>query len=103
MSEPLPEHVIQIYQERLKNIHALITGIRTRGTFFSPNDRSLFIGEMHKLVGVAGYFQDLHIAVKGRELEIFFKTQSETTLTEETHQRLETFQSLLRQSHHFTL
>ena len=101
MTEPLPAHVIQIYQDRLRNIHALIGGITTRGTFFSTDDQTLFVGEIHKLIGVAGYFHDLHLALNGRELEQFFKTQPGHTLTPESLHRLTTFQSLLRQSPHF--
>jgi hypothetical protein len=94
MSEAFPEHIIHMYEDRLKHMYAMAQNQDAVAESLPP-----FIEALHKLVGVASYFADTQIAEQGRSLEISLKAPLQD-LTE-LPQRLTHFQNLLTQSPYF--
>jgi len=102
MAEKFPEHIIQMYQNRLKETDHLLTQICDPSEKISPEIYQQLKTEIHKLVGVSGYFEDSQVALEGRFLDQLLK-QSGNIPDSDTRTQLLTFQSTLARSTYFQL
>ena len=69
MQATMPDYIIRMYQERLKNTCSIIASIESHLVSLSEEERVEFKTAVHKLVGTAGYFNDTEISEAGRKLE----------------------------------
>jgi hypothetical protein len=101
MSEQFPEHIIQLYKERLHTTYGILTTAlsRTPETCAADTYDALKVA-VHKLVGVAGYFDDDSVVKKGRELDTLFKAYP-NSMPPDTTPLLTIFRQTLLHSSHF--
>lgn len=102
MADNFPEHIIQMYQERLQNTYAMLTEICDSSKKIQPELYQKIKTEIHKIVGVSGYFEDIQVALDGRILDQLFKTNpSQNLLAANTRSLLIKFQKTLTHSLYF--
>jgi hypothetical protein len=73
MSEQFPEHIIQMYQKRIHDTYLLLKKTHESLPLHHEDCYQGLKTNIHKLVGIAGYFEDAQLAAEGRVLNALFK------------------------------